>query len=64
MTFVPSYAGVGPQEYTMIKLQVKEPYKGKLEALKGKKVFLVCGTLRPETMYAFAAVHTDVFGIL
>ena len=35
----------------MIKLQVQEPYRGKLEQLAGKKVFLVCGTLRPETMY-------------
>jgi len=26
-------------------------FPGKLEALKDRKVFLVCGTLRPETMY-------------
>lgn len=50
--------GVGPQEYTMIKLLVKEPYRGKLEALKGKKVYLVCGTLRPETMYPAGATLT------
>jgi hypothetical protein len=34
----------------MIKLLVKEPYRGKLEGLKGKRIYLVCGTLRPETM--------------
>lgn len=26
-------------------------FPGKLEVLKDRKVFLVCGTLRPETMY-------------
>lgn len=46
-----SIAGVGPQEYTMVKLRVQEPFKGKLEGLAGKPVYLVCGTLRPETMY-------------
>eukprot|EP00795_Rhopilema_esculentum_P000827 gene827-10569_t len=43
--------GVGPQEYTLIKMQVLEPYKGKLSPLAGKKIFLVAATLRPETMY-------------
>lgn len=43
--------GVGPQEYTLIKMKVVEPYPTKLGALKGKTVFLVAATLRPETMF-------------
>jgi len=41
-----------PQEYTLIKLEVQEPYPEKLQAFQGKfKVFLAAATLRPETMY-------------
>lgn len=43
--------GVGVQEYTLIKLQLNEPFPEKLASLHGKQVFLVAGTLRPETMY-------------
>ncbi|XP_014609108.1 PREDICTED: leucine--tRNA ligase, cytoplasmic [Polistes canadensis] len=43
--------GVGPQEYTLIKLKIQEPYPKSLESLSGKPVFLVAATLRPETMY-------------
>jgi len=44
--------GVGPQEYTLIKLEVCEPFPEKLRALQGThRVYLVPGTLRPETMY-------------
>ncbi|XP_020662128.3 leucine--tRNA ligase, cytoplasmic [Pogona vitticeps] len=43
--------GVGPQEYTLIKLKVVEPYPVKLSGLKGKNIFLVAATLRPETMF-------------
>ncbi|MCO5579420.1 hypothetical protein L7F22_033275 [Adiantum nelumboides] len=43
--------GVLPQEYTLIKLQVKPPFSGKLQALEGKNVYLAAATLRPETMY-------------
>ncbi|KAI5071305.1 hypothetical protein GOP47_0013556 [Adiantum capillus-veneris] len=43
--------GVQPQEYTLIKLQVKPPFSGKLQALEGKNVYLAAATLRPETMY-------------
>eukprot|EP00058_Branchiostoma_floridae_P025970 XP_002611460.1 hypothetical protein BRAFLDRAFT_63907 [Branchiostoma floridae] len=43
--------GVGPQEYTLIKMKVLEPYPPKLSGLKGKSIFLVAATLRPETMY-------------
>ena len=42
--------GVNPQEYTLVKLQIID-LPAKLEPLKGKKVFLVAATLRPETMY-------------
>ncbi|XP_006148100.1 leucine--tRNA ligase, cytoplasmic isoform X1 [Tupaia chinensis] len=43
--------GVGPQEFTLIKLKVLEPYPSKLSGLKGKNIFLVAATLRPETMF-------------
>jgi leucyl-tRNA synthetase len=43
--------GVKPQEYTLIKLRVQEPFNEYLRPLEGKKVFLVAATLRPETMY-------------
>ncbi|XP_041499633.1 leucine--tRNA ligase, cytoplasmic [Microtus oregoni] len=43
--------GVGPQEYTLVKLKVLEPYPSKLSGLKGKTIFLVAATLRPETMF-------------
>lgn len=43
--------GVGPQEYTLIKMRVKEPFPDTLKSLKGKPVFLVAATLRPETMF-------------
>lgn len=42
--------GVGPQEYTLIKMKVQE-LKGKLTGLAPKSVFLIAATLRPETMY-------------
>eukprot|EP00878_Enallax_costatus_P006705 GHUV01007030.1.p1 GENE.GHUV01007030.1~~GHUV01007030.1.p1 ORF type:complete len:1031 (+),score=336.93 GHUV01007030.1:253-3345(+) len=45
--------GVGPQEYTLIKMRVKE-LKGKLSALEGQAdggVYLMAASLRPETMY-------------
>eukprot|EP00004_Rigifila_ramosa_P013703 TRINITY_DN3058_c0_g1_i1.p1 TRINITY_DN3058_c0_g1~~TRINITY_DN3058_c0_g1_i1.p1 ORF type:complete len:1171 (+),score=294.12 TRINITY_DN3058_c0_g1_i1:364-3513(+) len=43
--------GVGPQEYTAIKLRVVEPWPAALAPLKGREVFCVAATLRPETMY-------------
>merc|ERR1711892_1188287 len=43
--------GVGPQEYSLVKMTVVEGLKGKMAKLKGEKVFLVAATLRPETMY-------------
>lgn len=43
--------GVGPQEYTLIKMKALE-LPGKLAALQGKgTVYLMAATLRPETMY-------------
>lgn len=42
--------GVGPQEYTLIKLEVLDP-KPKALSSVDKPVFLVAATLRPETMY-------------
>lgn len=43
--------GVGPQEYTLIKMKVIPPYPPKLKVFSDKPVFLVAATLRPETMY-------------
>lgn len=43
--------GAGPQEYTLVKLKVLEPRPSKLSGLKGKNIFLVAATLRPETMF-------------
>ncbi|XP_050548694.1 leucine--tRNA ligase, cytoplasmic isoform X2 [Daktulosphaira vitifoliae] len=43
--------GVGPQEYTLIKMKALQPYPQKLQSFKNKCVFLVAATLRPETMY-------------
>ncbi|XP_075065776.1 leucine--tRNA ligase, cytoplasmic [Mixophyes fleayi] len=43
--------GVGPQEYTLIKMKVLDPFPAKLSGLKGRNVFLVAATLRPETMF-------------
>ncbi|XP_056587813.1 leucine--tRNA ligase, cytoplasmic-like [Triplophysa dalaica] len=43
--------GVGPQEYTLVKMKMIEPYPSKLSGLKGKNIFLVAATLRPETMF-------------
>uniref|UniRef100_A0A1D2A3Q3 leucine--tRNA ligase n=2 Tax=Auxenochlorella protothecoides TaxID=3075 RepID=A0A1D2A3Q3_AUXPR len=43
--------GVGPQEYTLVKMKVLE-LRGILAALEGQgDVFLMAATLRPETMY-------------
>ena len=46
---------VGPQEYTLIKLLITQPYPPQsplnAEALSGKSVYLAPATLRPETMY-------------
>jgi leucyl-tRNA synthetase len=47
--------GVGPQEYTLIKLLVIQPYPADSPLnnalLNNKKVYLAPATLRPETMY-------------
>eukprot|EP01117_Protostelium_nocturnum_P004368 TRINITY_DN1582_c0_g1_i1.p1 TRINITY_DN1582_c0_g1~~TRINITY_DN1582_c0_g1_i1.p1 ORF type:complete len:1097 (-),score=402.52 TRINITY_DN1582_c0_g1_i1:38-2932(-) len=67
--------GVVPQDYTLIKMEVVSPYPSVLSSLQDKKVYLVPGTLRPETMYgqtncwilpdgdygAFQINATDVF---
>lgn len=46
--------GVAPQDYTLVKLQLQQPYPNALndKVSKDDKIFLVCATLRPETMYA------------
>ncbi|KZC08152.1 Leucine--tRNA ligase, cytoplasmic, partial [Dufourea novaeangliae] len=54
--------GVGPQEYTLIKMKLREPYPTSLKALCGKPVYLVAATLRPETMYGQTNcwIHPDI----
>jgi leucyl-tRNA synthetase len=42
--------GVGPQEYTLIKMRALATPPA-LEAFADRKIFLVAATLRPETMY-------------
>ncbi|GAV04053.1 hypothetical protein RvY_14392 [Ramazzottius varieornatus] len=43
--------GVGPMEYTLIKMKVLEPLPPVFEKVKDRNIFLVAATLRPETMY-------------
>jgi leucyl-tRNA synthetase len=54
--------GVGPQEYTLIKMKVVEPLPKSLSSLAGHPVFLVAATLRPETMYGQTNcwLHPDI----
>ncbi|KAK3598448.1 hypothetical protein CHS0354_023000 [Potamilus streckersoni] len=54
--------GVGPQEYTLIKLKVLKPFPSKLKPLENRDVFLVAATLRPETMYGQTNcwIHPDI----
>ncbi|XP_053983912.1 leucine--tRNA ligase, cytoplasmic isoform X1 [Hylaeus volcanicus] len=54
--------GVGPQEYTLIKMKLQEPYPTSLKSLSGKPVYLVAATLRPETMYGQTNcwIHPDM----
>ncbi|CAD6188440.1 unnamed protein product [Caenorhabditis auriculariae] len=53
--------GVGPQEYTLIKLQVLDPKPQTLASIS-QPVFLVAATLRPETMYGQTNcyLHPDI----
>lgn len=53
--------GVGPQEYTLIKIKVLSKLPKELEATK-KPVYLVAATLRPETMYGQTNcyIHPDL----
>uniref|UniRef100_A0A8C5HJF4 Leucine--tRNA ligase, cytoplasmic n=1 Tax=Gouania willdenowi TaxID=441366 RepID=A0A8C5HJF4_GOUWI len=69
--------GVGPQEYTLIKMKIVEPdaFCPLRSGMKGKTIFLVAATLRPETMFgqtncwvrpdmkyvAFETTNGDVF---
>jgi leucyl-tRNA synthetase len=54
--------GIGPQEYTLIKMKALEPFPEKLKLLAGLPVYLVAATLRPETMYGQTNcwVHPDL----
>ncbi|KAK9875815.1 hypothetical protein WA026_009601 [Henosepilachna vigintioctopunctata] len=55
--------GVGPQEYTLIKMKIyKINSKILSDLLKNKNAFLVAATLRPETMYGQTNcwVHPDI----
>ncbi|TGZ50688.1 Uncharacterized protein DBV15_12139 [Temnothorax longispinosus] len=52
--------GVGPQEYTLIKMKVLRPQK--IMSFDDKSVYLVAATLKPETMYGQTNcwVHPDI----
>lgn len=54
--------GVGPQEYTLIKMKMKKPYPAKFDCVKDRNIFLVAATLRPETMFGQTNcwVHPDL----
>jgi len=54
--------GVAPQEYTLVKMQVVEPFPEALSSISSNKVFLVAATLRPETMYGQTNcwLHPDI----
>ena len=43
--------GVGPQEYTLIKMKALEPFPTKLAKFGSTPIYSVAATLRPETMY-------------
>ncbi|CAI4231157.1 unnamed protein product [Auanema sp. JU1783] len=53
--------GVGPQEYTLVKLRVIEPRPVIFRHIK-EEIFLVAATLRPETMYGQTNcyLHPDI----
>lgn len=53
--------GVGPQEYTLIKLKVLDPKPQALSHIK-EDIYLVAATLRPETMYGQTNcyLHPDI----
>ncbi|XP_050299958.1 leucine--tRNA ligase, cytoplasmic [Anthonomus grandis grandis] len=54
--------GVGPQEYTLIKMRVLDPVPEKLSSFSKKPIYLVAATLRPETMYGQTNcwLHPDI----
>ncbi len=45
--------GVGPQEYTLIKMKLLKPYPIVLKSMQddSRPIYMVAATLRPETMY-------------
>ena len=59
--------GVGPQEFSLIKLQiVNESLSQKFQEFKDRSLYLVAATLRPETMYGQTNcwLHPDIKYIL
>jgi leucyl-tRNA synthetase len=53
--------GVGPQEYTLIKMKLVGAMPAKLKSIKSP-IYMVAATLRPETMYGQtnAWLHPDI----
>merc|ERR1712032_787259 len=53
--------GVGPQEYTLIKMKIVENMPEKFNKFKeshpNNEIYLVCATLRPETMYGQTNIY-------
>ncbi|XP_041972979.1 leucine--tRNA ligase, cytoplasmic isoform X2 [Aricia agestis] len=54
--------GAGPQEYTLVKMEVLKPFPTVLKTFEDKIVSLVAATLRPETMYGQTNcwIHPDI----
>ena len=51
--------GVGPQEYTLIKMKALEPFPTKLAKFGSTPIYSVAATLRPETMYVKPIVRSN-----
>ncbi|GMN39074.1 hypothetical protein TIFTF001_008312 [Ficus carica] len=49
-------------KYTVIKMEVLQPFPPKMGVLEGKKVFLAAVTLRPETMYGQTSARVSPDG--
>lgn len=54
--------GVGPQEYTLVKMKLQQPYPNIFNNIKDKNIYLIAATLRPETMYGQTNcwIHPDI----
>uniref|UniRef100_A0A6M2DSZ5 leucine--tRNA ligase n=1 Tax=Xenopsylla cheopis TaxID=163159 RepID=A0A6M2DSZ5_XENCH len=58
--------GVGPQEYTLIKMKVMDTSINTFKSYSSKNIYFVAATLRPETMYGQTNcwLHPDIVYVL